>query len=887
MSLCKHKDSYDELWYKWTNVKSNTFRLHGDGESSKKIFREWGETILEKPLHEDFILTEAEHARLNLELIKYNKRMNGDFINSKFEDYFFVPEGISLKDPVARAFYKTLNASINYERVNLSKANGLNKSISNHLRNAYINNNLQGKYKLGIKHAEKIQELQLKIQKSDNIKDRELLEEALGKVVDKDETLGPGSILNQYKELMKLSNSEFNSKGLKRESGELYDKDVLLAARDSRALLNEMGSVMKTGLSYLENAVKWKYLGTDNLKEVGRSIKYKNFSKRIKEAQDRIEIGMREGGYLPSYVMSDLIKVKEAMTDYMNLKNSDKAVQERRISTLEKTLDSINYEAIPEHARAANSKVKNLYNENPIFILQQYASDAIGFNKLSFIQSHYLKTMKGLSKSQNSSWLEGMKKWISEEFQIATDGLKDRPDWLNQWVRGIQGAQVVRTMGLNLTGAVVNATSIQFSAAHLGLAKIREASKQYLHGSTGQVDKNGNSISMRKLVDRVNEESGFLFNDVATELIAEGLLPSKGVNNKDFTFDVEKGILVDKGSPLKDKLKSAGNWTIEKSLFFHRITENFTRKSMFNTAFIDKYNQYTSQRQFVENLEYAGKKGYAAAEAKAKQWALEFVNRYAFEYAIHAKPKAARGINGVDTVGDKVVMSKQLAGAGGQLTFQLLHYPMSLMQQQSRNIRGGINAMRVGQWNASEAQYLYRYFALFTALQAGSIITNLNLNGLIPNETLERLKNIEDDFTVPLDERSKEETYGLISEVSGPMVGSLKWALLYGGILNTEDSYLAKVILGNVDFTKEPGSRLNWYQLSTEVGRWKSKTLPALQDGRGFDAFRHYLRMYPGELPFPGLNISTRDARKKLGLDKRKKRKKTDADAVLQALSRL
>ena len=81
---------------------------------------------------------------------------------------------------------------------------------------------------------------------------------------------------------------------------------------------------------------------------------------------------------------------------------------------------------------------------------------------------------------------------------------------------------------------------------------------------------------------------------------------------------------------------------------------------------IDKYNQYTSQKEYIDTLQYAGKTGYAAAEAKAKDWALEFVNRYAFEYAIHAKPKAARGIPAVDTVGNKVVTSKVAMGAAGQ-----------------------------------------------------------------------------------------------------------------------------------------------------------------------------------------------------------------------------
>ena len=132
---------------------------------------------------------------------------------------------------------------------------------------------------------------------------------------------------------------------------------------------------------------------------------------------------MKEGGYLPSHIMTDLVKMKDVMGDYMNNNISDKRAHNREISTLEDTINSITYEAIPEHARPANAKIKQLYNENPVFILQQYASDAIGFNKLGFIQSHYLKTMKHLSESKlkDGEWVRGMNKWIGEEFQIATE----------------------------------------------------------------------------------------------------------------------------------------------------------------------------------------------------------------------------------------------------------------------------------------------------------------------------------------------------------------------------------------------------------------------------------------------------------------------------------
>ena len=337
------------------------------------------------------------------------------------------------------------------------------------------------------------------------------------------------------------------------------------------------------------------------------------------------------------------------------------------------------------------------------------------------------------------------------------------------------------------------------------------------------------------------------------------------------------------------KLKVAGDWTIEKSLIFHRATENWSRKWLFRTAFMDKFDQYTRQPEYVANLEYAGSKGHRAAEKKAAAWALEFVNLYAFEYAIHAKSKVARGVPAHDTVGNKVITSKLVAGADGQATFQLLHYPMSLLKQQSRNIRGAYKAFRTGQWDASESMYLYRYFGLFTALQLGSIVTNLNLNGIMPNEALEMISDIEDDFTVPLDPDKQRKTYGLLSEFTGPTVGHIKWGMMVSGVISIEDDYVAQVLLGNVDYLDDEDSKYNAYQLSTLYGQLKTKVGPAIADGRGWDALRHYFRMYPGELPFPGLDITTKDARRAFGFNikSEKAKKYKDYDSIMDALTRI
>ena len=882
-SIENNRADIEKLYSKyWVNRDKNIFKVHGESEHSRKSFEEFGEMILGKPVNDYFLLDKGELARFDIELRQYDHKISKGFIN-RFEDAFFVQEGISQKDPVARFFYKELHKATNFERVLLSKAAGYQKSVARLMQDAYINNGFQGRWKFGNKYFERLEELAHKIKTSDNESDKISYENDLNDLVAVDQKVfGPSSLLGQFKDLMKITNAEFENPKLRvrdqagQKTDQRYDPDVFLAASAARGLTNEMGAVTISGLRHMKEAVRWKLLGTNDPEAFTRNG-YDSIEKAIDEAIGRVERGIEKGGYLPGYVMGDMIKIKESMSGFMGNQSTTRRIMEKELTVMEKALSSLSKEAIPDHAKPLQEKIAEKYEESPLFILQQYASDAVAFNKLSYTQARYLESMKRLSESKDVEWVRGMRKWIDEEYQISTEGLTSRDDWINNSVRTMMGVQVVRTMGLNFTGAVVNATSIQFAAAQLGFGKILNARHQYMNGTTATREK------WRDIVNRVEERSGFLFNDVAAELVSEGLLPAEGINRSKYSYSPETGEILFEGSPLLNKMKNMGNWTVEKGLVFHRITENWTRKWMFRTAFMEKFEQLTSNPEYINHMEYGGQQGvkgqgYKAAELKSADWALEFVNKFAYEYAIHAKPKVARGIPAVDVYGDKVITAKVKAGALGQLAFQLTHYPFSLMQQQSKLLRGGVNALRAGQYNASELSYLYRYFALFSALQVGSILLNSDLNGMIPNETIEKFKQIEDDIMTPLDPKDDKMTYGLLSEFTGPTLGHMKFAVMASGVLGEDPSYIQQMLLGNVDYAKDEQDKYKWYQLSTEVGRWKTKIAPAIADGRGIDVFRHYFRMYPGELPYPGFDFTTKDARhfigKQLGIKAFKKKPK-------------
>ena len=88
------------------------------------------------------------------------------------------------------------------------------------------------------------------------------------------------------------------------------------------------------------------------------------------------------------------------------------------------------------------------------------------------------------------------------------------------------------------------------------------------------------------MIQKAEQEAGFLFTDVAKELYTEGLISRKDLQSGKVDFDPLTGKISIDGTPVREALKKGTSWTIDKLLYFHRLTENHQRKWMFRTAFI-------------------------------------------------------------------------------------------------------------------------------------------------------------------------------------------------------------------------------------------------------------------------------------------------------------
>ena len=273
------------------------------------------------------------------------------------------------------------------------------------------------------------------------------------------------------------------------------------------------------------------------------------------------------GGYFPHVQFDTLLQTRERLAEAMiaNVSGKDYAFS----NMVDNVISGMDLKQIPAHAKKPNALLEQYYEKDPLMVLKEYGDQATQFNKLIHTQITYLEALKHLPKD-NTEFSKGLKRFIQEEYAVFTLGSGGRNEWANKAVTTLNALQTARTMGLNITGAVKNAASAIHFYSKVGLGALTDARNAYNH----ETEKGG----FKEMMDKIEEEAGFLFTDAAKELYTEGLITRKDMESGKVVFDPLTGKITMDGSPYKDALKSAGRWTLDKALYFHRITENSQRK---------------------------------------------------------------------------------------------------------------------------------------------------------------------------------------------------------------------------------------------------------------------------------------------------------------------
>tara|TARA_Y100000310_G_scaffold344790_1_gene459537 strand:- start:257 stop:2935 length:2679 start_codon:yes stop_codon:yes gene_type:complete len=879
----ENMERMSKVWNYWLDKKNITNRFGGsknyDRIASADNMKWLIEQRLELPWESDSYLDDASYRRIRVEIDAFDNALGGKFSNLAW----VVPEGISKQDPTSRKFYLQLNEILNYERVNINKVLTDNGVIANYMLDAYEMVHGKGK---GDKALKKLRDLRKEMAEADP--SEHVQAEFVAKIeefVMKDKE---GETLKEFIDLIHMSHDDFNAAknpdfvdtaefmmdgttknpffNQKRD----FNPHVYQAVIRAKQNLQDMSKVYSNSLVGLQKIIALKYTNNADInlarnidKKAGRMIDI------IQDSITDIEKGNEDGGYFPEVQFDTILQIKDRLSKAMNATtmNRDYAFSD----VVDNVLSGIDINSLPAHAQRKSNVIEQYWEKDPLMVLKEYGDQAAQFNKMVHTQISYLDALKHLPKT-DIEFQKGLKRFIDEEYTVFTHGVSGRPDWANGAVSVLNSLQTARTMGLNITGAVKNAASAIHFYSRVGMGALN-ATRAAMKDATKP---------FAKMMEAAEQEAGFLFTDVAKELYTEGLITRD--QQKEIQFDPISGKITMKNQNFKNALIDAGKWTLDKALFFHRLTENSQRKWMFRTAMHMKYTQLVDS-------------GYDAVKSKqfAQAHALKMVNGWAYEYAAHAKSKLVRGEGRViEEFTDGSVISREMKGGAGamsEIAFHLLHYPMSLFETHYDALKGVHKSLlaKQGVRDSEELQYAMRYAGASLIIAIGSALTNIDFTNIIENESVERMQRVVDDLT---QYESKEKgTFGLLSEFSGPTIGTLKHIAVAQEIIDIEHSDLNKILFGNVDFADDNDKLATMYaayQWSTEWGVIKNKLWPSLKAGRGRDLITHWLKLYPNTLTKETNKLIYQDI---LGVRKPKKKKRkgptTNYEKALVALERM
>ena len=819
-------DRMSKIYDYWIGKKNVVDRFGGkrnyDAESSVHNLKWLIEQRLEMPWDADSPLTDAHYRRIKVEIDHFDDALGGKFSNLAF----IVPEGISKQDPTARNFYLKLNEILNYERVQINKVLTSNGFVANHMLDAYISIH-GGKKDLA---TAKLRELRKEMAEADP--NEHVQAEFIGKLEDFVAS-DQGATIKQFIELTQMDNNTFKEArkpSYRNEAGNLveYNSHVYKAVEKARTNLNDMSKVYTNGLLGLQKIIALKYTNNTDIKQArAGSDQARRMIDIIEDSITDIKAGNERGGYFPQVQFETIMQIKDNLSKAMN---ANRLTRDYAFAdVVDNVIAKIDINKIPSHAQRSNPLLDRYWEKDPLFVLKEYGDQAAQFNKMIKTQITYLEALKHLPKT-DVEFQKGLRRFIDEEYTVFTMGTSGRPDWANGAVTVLNSLATARTMGLNITGAVKNAASAVHFYSRVGISSLTSARKAMSHDREFQ-----------NMVQKAEEEAGFLFTDVAKELYTEGLISRKDLESGKIDFDPLTGKITMEGAPVRDALKKASGWTLDKLLYFHRLTENHQRKWMFRTALHKKYTKLVND-------------GYPPdkATAFAKAYALKMVNSWAYEYAAHAKSKIVRGEwRTIEEIEGGKIMKKGagVAGAGSEVAFHLLHYPMSLFETHYDAFKGIHKSILARQGlESEEIQYAMRYAGVSLGVALASALTNIDFTNIIENETVERIQRVMDDLTQY--DNPDKGTFGLMSEFTGPTLGTLKHIAVANEIIDIEHSDLNKILFGNVDFADDSDKLSTMYaayQWSTVWGVTKNKIAPSLKAGRGRDLIMHWLKLYPNQ----------------------------------------
>tara|TARA_R110000823_G_scaffold315248_2_gene446320 strand:+ start:12139 stop:14823 length:2685 start_codon:yes stop_codon:yes gene_type:complete len=818
-----------EIDGKRMSIGDSITKYYGDirDDFGKRMFDEivWRGTY--KPAVDSYTnFTDGDFRRIKNEIIKESKNLNNPKLNY-LEKFAYVKRGVMQKFAVTKYLNDKINLSANYERTQFSKYLSSHIDITKLLRTEILSKKGrkkgQSKFKLAINDPKSF--LGIK-----TVKDLDKLENdliiAINSPKSQKQLNEVNNITNEISRVMKETGGEVledlriyleggdaidkkNNKVFKIVNGKSIElsRNVINAGKISRKLLDNMGDVLINGLKQHKEVIRQAYLNTKSDKALltENGGKVKRYEQLLDKEIKAIQEGKEGGNYFPHYLVESFINIEKVMdrAESDNYSNPD-----RDLSDLSKLFSEMRQSmGSPKSARFRKSIPYDNYLKNPISVLRKYSLDAIAFNKANFLKNTYMEGIRKLPKDSEAA--EGLSKYIDDAFTLAEKGYSDRPSWVNKTVRTLTGAQFLSKLGFGIGTAARNTLSGMYYIQGVG----NRAFTKYLRDWNSEANSD-----IRDEIRKVEQEQGFKFEDMASPIFTEGLVPTEGIKSRDIDIKEDANgnhVLQYKEGKNWRAFDSALTSATGKGAIFQRVTENYLRKHMFRYSFVSKYNE----------LIQGGLEKQSATQ-RSKNYALDMVNKYAFEYSPSQKAAIVGG-------------SRKSLGAVGQIAFQFMHYPMSFLQLQSEVLRKSKDAVIAGQWDSQDLAVPIRFAGLYLFTEMMSGVMNLDFHRLMENDTVERIRNLKESL-----DGKDVKGRGFL----GPTIGELYYYASLYDFIKTPDNIIANTIVGYSDaygMTDEQKRARLLSSLNVQASKFITKDYKALRNGNGWDLLMHEFSLYP------------------------------------------
>lgn len=840
------RDAYGE--YRWTDDAVD-MKIR---ENIKSIFEMKNETI---PFDVAFI----PERRGKLDMSTYRqtmigmRRWNASIAKpiSWFEYMMRPPSGIYSKDPNLHRFNREVSSILNAERRNMSQYASTLQGISERLESLISASYSKSKnYKKSAKMLSKLNEQywQATVNGDDGAASRIKVE--IKNILDSE---GAGNVMKKYVSMMEVYSREdlkkINFDAIADVDERRMTRQLTNLVIDSKDLLNEMGRVNVHGLRKAMDIVDLVFDGKSNNSNAAESAK-----RKIQEAIDRMEESMKADKYFPHYAIEELNKFDEALDKIDLLKvPQDNTYANRAIEQIKDALT-----VFTKNTLAASPDKREMFEMDPVKVLETYSQSVIAYNKKQFLTHSFLKVLKDI-KPRNADFdgISKMVDYVSHKFLATQNGYIDASQTVKSASAIVARAETMSKMGLSLTGALRNSTQWFWYAVKKGYKryyngkKALRSTQKYYFGT----DEKGNNqeMTMSQIMTDTNrtDPSGYYFDNmvnVSLEEISKGaLFDTDGVRKQSIKMELDKNgdpvIVYEKNGVWKRFDKAMAKAT-GKSLYFHRKTENWVRKAVYENTFADYFKTMYDNDMYmtglVDRFRTEGSKDPRAAAHKkiasdAHNMALNWVRMTQFEYSTHDRAiMYGGGVTNASVIGNSV--------------FQFFPYASHMFEYNTRTIREGWDAMKMGDFDSYQFGAAARLIG-FQVFGIGllSILFNNNFRFIIENDTWSRMEKLYNLMT----DRTSEKNFGngLAAILTGPVVSDMLFWMEVGGITDFSRSELGELLLGYYDYHNSVSSRQDRMKVNrASVSLAKLyNSREAFAQGDVMEILRRQLLAYPSD----------------------------------------